>query len=98
MLTRDSRSKPTLRVVPPPAAAVPSAPEDSSDPPGLDLEGLRRDLKRAVAQTCPPWLSDRSDDIIQVALMRVLEIYRKREGNAEFTSFYLKKAAYSAMV
>ena len=70
----------------------------TSFPSELDLEALRRDLKRAVAQTCPRWMADRSEDIIQVALMRVTEIYRKREGNAEFSSFYLRKAAYSAVV
>jgi RNA polymerase sigma-70 factor (ECF subfamily) len=90
MLTPDTHTKPNLKLVPPPPA--PSFPSE------VDLEGLRRDLKRSVAQTCPRWMSDRSEDIIQVALMRVLEIYRKREGNAELNSFYLRKAAYSAVV
>ncbi len=67
-------------------------------PSELDLVALRDDLKRAVAQTCPRWMADRSDDIIQVALLRVVDIYRKREGNAEFSSFYLRKAAYSAVI
>lgn len=91
MLTPDTQSKGNLKLVPPipPTMAFPSE---------LDLERLRRDLKRAVAQTCPRWMADRSEDIIQVALMRVLEIYRKREGNAELSSFYLRKAAYSAVV
>jgi len=87
MLTPDAPSRPTLKAIPGGAAL-----------PGLDLEGLRRDLQRAVAQTCPRWMADRSEDIVQVALMRVVEIYRKREGNAEFSSFYLRKAAYSAVV
>lgn len=94
MQTPGSRSQSNLKLVPqPPAAMAAAAPAGE-----LDLEALRRDLKRAVARTCPPWLSDRAEDIVQVALMRVLEIHRKREGNAEFTSFYLRKAAYSAMV
>lgn len=83
---RHSASKPSSRVLPFPG---------STD---LDLTVLRQDLKRAVAQTCPRWMSDRSEDIIQVALMRVVEIYRKREGNAEFSAFYLRKAAYSAVI
>jgi len=101
MLTSDPRSKSHLKAVPLPGSPGSPAGTDSTASAGaveLDLEGLRRDLKRAVAQSCPRWLADRTDDIIQVALMRVVEIYRKREGNAEFTSFYLKKAAYSAMV
>ncbi len=83
---RHSASEPGSRVI-----AFPSPAE-------LDLVALRQDLKRAVAQTCPRWMSDRSEDIIQVALMRVVEIHRKREGNAEFSSFYLRKAAYSAVI
>ncbi|HKV10109.1 MAG TPA: RNA polymerase sigma factor [Thermoanaerobaculia bacterium] len=59
---------------------------------------LRKDLVRAVDRVCPRWLKDRSDDLVQVALMRVMEIQRKKEGTAEFSSFYLKKAAYSALV
>jgi RNA polymerase sigma-70 factor, ECF subfamily len=96
MRTPGSRGKPNLKLVPPLAQAsgAPAAPSAAA----LDLEGLRRDLQRAVSHTCPRWLADRSEDIVQVALMRVLEIHRKREGNAEFTAFYLKKAAYSAMV
>lgn len=59
---------------------------------------LRKDLVRAVDRVCPRWLKDRSDDLVQVALMRVMEIQRKKEGTAEFSPFYLKKAAYSALV
>lgn len=79
-------------------SATPSTGTAAPFPGELDLVSLREDLKRAVAQTCPRWMSDRSEDIIQVALMRVVEIYRKREGNAEFSSFYLRKAAYSAVI
>jgi len=63
-----------------------------------DYLRLRDDLKRSVARVCPRWLTDRSEDLVQVALMRVMEIRRKSEGSAEFTSYYLKKAAYSALI
>lgn len=63
-----------------------------------DLAALRAELARAVARLCPSWLSGRAEDLVQVALLRVFEASRKREGNAEFSSFYLKKAAYSAVV
>lgn len=63
-----------------------------------DYERLRDDLKRSVAKVCPRWLADRSEDLVQVALMRVMEIRRKSEGSAEFSSYYLKKAAYSALI
>jgi RNA polymerase sigma-70 factor (ECF subfamily) len=63
-----------------------------------DYERLREDLKRSVAKVCPRWLADRSEDLVQVALMRIMEIRRKSEGTAEFTPYYLKRAAYSALV
>ncbi|HEV8582256.1 MAG TPA: RNA polymerase sigma factor [Thermoanaerobaculia bacterium] len=63
-----------------------------------DFTQLHRDLVRAVDRVCPRWLADRADDLVQVALMRVMEIQRKREGTAEFSSSYLKKAAYSALI
>src|SRR5262245_58243063 len=64
----------------------------------MDFAQLHRDLARAVGRVCPRWLADRADDLVQVALMRVMEIQRRREGAAEFSSIYLRKAAYSAMV
>lgn len=62
-----------------------------------DYVQLHRDLVRAVDRVCPRWMADRADDLVQVAMMRVMEIQRKKEG-AEFTSFYLRKAAYSALI
>lgn len=53
---------------------------------------------RAVARVCPPWMADRADDLVQVALLRVYEVLRRSEGKAELSSFYLRKAAYSAVV
>jgi RNA polymerase sigma-70 factor (ECF subfamily) len=69
-------------------------------PPGeaMDFAQLHRDLVRAVGRVCPRWMADRADDLVQVALMRVMEIQRRKEGTAEFSSFYLKKAAYSALI
>src|SRR6201995_835871 len=59
---------------------------------------LHRDLVRAVDRVCPRWMADRADDLVQVALMRAMEIQRKREGTAEFSPFYLKKPAYTAWI
>ena len=59
---------------------------------------LRSDLLRAVNRVCPPWLHDRKEDLVQTALIRVLEVERRGEGKAEFSSLYLRKAAYSALV
>jgi RNA polymerase sigma-70 factor, ECF subfamily len=66
--------------------------------PGEDLEHLRAALARAVARICPHWLSDQADDLVQVALMKVIEVLRRSEGSIQLKSFYLHKAAYSALV
>jgi RNA polymerase sigma-70 factor (ECF subfamily) len=75
---------------------TPSAPIDR------DLEQevaeLRWQLVRAVERICPRWLTAEADDLVQTALLRVLEIRRKREGEAEFSTFYLRRAAHSAVV
>jgi RNA polymerase sigma-70 factor (ECF subfamily) len=63
-----------------------------------DLAQVREELVRAVARVCPPWMADRADDLVQVALLRVYEVQRRSEGKAELSSFYLRKAAYSAVV
>lgn len=66
--------------------------------PTLDDEALQRDLSRAVRRICPPDLADRADDLAQAALLRILEVRRRREGESEFSPLYLKKAAYSALI
>lgn len=63
-----------------------------------DYDLLRRRLERAVATQCPRFLRDRSDDLVQVALLKVMEIDRKSEGNSQFTTSYLWKAASSALI
>jgi len=62
------------------------------------VEALRRQLVAAVRRTCPRWLTADADDLVQTALLRVLEIRRKREGEAEFSAFYLRRAAHSSVV
>ncbi len=63
-----------------------------------DYGRLRADVERVVAHVCPAWLAGRSDDLVQAVLMRVLAAQRQREGAAEFSTFYLRKAAHSALV
>ncbi len=63
-----------------------------------DYAQLRADLVRAVARVCPPRMNDQAEDIVQVALMRLMEIRRKNEGKAEFSALYLRKAAYSVVI
>jgi RNA polymerase sigma-70 factor (ECF subfamily) len=68
----------------------------------IDYEKVRRDLARAVARLCPHWLVDQRDDLVQAAVMRVMQVSSRRttvgEGNAPLGASYLYKAAYSALV
>ena len=68
----------------------------------LDYAALRQDLARAVARLCPGWLIDRRDDLVQAAVMRVMQITGKRsasgEGNQPLSSSYLYRVAYSVLV
>lgn len=70
----------------------------TTSPAPQEVADLRRQLVRAVARTCPRWLASESDDLVQNALLRVLEIQRRREGDVEFSTFYLRRAAYSVVV
>ena len=61
-------------------------------------ERLRGQLEQSMARVCPHWMVDRRDDLVQVAMMRVLAIQKKSEGNRELRSSYLSRVAYSALV
>lgn len=73
------------------AAGTQAAPEQ-------EIARVRRELSRAVVRICPRWLADRADDLVQVALMRVLDAQPQGEGNAPVAASYLRRAAYSALV
>lgn len=59
---------------------------------------LRRELTRAVAAVCPRWLAAGREDLVQAAMMRILQIQQRSEGTREFSSSYLWRVAHSALV
>jgi RNA polymerase sigma-70 factor (ECF subfamily) len=68
---------------------------------GLSEEACSNLLKaiaKAVSRVCPAWLVDRRDDLAQAAMMKVMEIHRKSEGDRELSTSYLYKVAHSALV
>src|SRR5262249_24118685 len=75
----------------------PLALDDAAAPPA-DVSDLRRALDSALARRCPRSLIDRREDIVQVALMRLVQIQQRGERNTPFPASYLWKAAYSAMI
>jgi RNA polymerase sigma-70 factor (ECF subfamily) len=62
-----------------------------------DLAELRAALQRAVRRVCPRWLADRAEDLVQVAMMKVLDA-RRSEGVGGLASSYLYKVAYTTLV
>jgi RNA polymerase sigma-70 factor (ECF subfamily) len=68
----------------------------------IDVTALRHDLTRAVARVCPTWLAAQRDDLVQTAVMRVIQRFQRHEptneGVAPYTSSYLYKVAHSVLV
>lgn len=66
---------------------------------GITLEELRPKLERAIYRICPAWLSDRRDDLVQMAMMKVMEMQRRKsEGMIPANASYLFRVAHSALV
>ena len=67
-----------------------------------DYVRLREELEKAVRRICPPWLADKREDLVQLALMRLLEIERRSvtagEKNRELAPSYLWRVATTAMI
>jgi RNA polymerase sigma-70 factor, ECF subfamily len=80
------------------SAHVELQPQGSSAIAEADLVEMRGALVRAVASVCPSWLAASADDIVQVALLRVVEVCRRADGSTDLSAAYLRKAAYSAVV
>lgn len=63
-----------------------------------DATRLRRELETAVATLCPPALSDRREDLVQEALLKVTRIIGRSDPERELNATYLWRTAYSALV
>jgi RNA polymerase sigma-70 factor (ECF subfamily) len=66
--------------------------------PWADCESLRAQLLRSVRRVCPPWLGDRAEDIVQAALIRIVELRSRGETTAPLPASYLWKVAYTATI
>jgi RNA polymerase sigma-70 factor, ECF subfamily len=67
----------------------------ASEDPLLELRAV---LQKAVRRVCPRWLVDRSEDLVQMAMMRVLDARGRNEGLGVVPSSYLYKVAYTTLV
>lgn len=65
---------------------------------GEEIDLVRRRLLASVQRSCPPWLAPLAEDIVQNALLRLLEVRRKSGGDRDWNSSYLSRTAYSAVI
>jgi RNA polymerase sigma-70 factor (ECF subfamily) len=72
-----------------------SGPEESAAGRDPDYEALRERLESAVARVCPFWLRDQREDLVQTALVRIMEIVKREGGEGSFNATYLWRTAYS---
>lgn len=59
---------------------------------------LRTKLQKAVRRACPPWAASQVEDIVQAAMIRVIRVRERREGNEPLPASYLWKVAYTATI
>jgi len=62
------------------------------------IQELQGQLVRAVRRSCPRWLASGADDLVQTALIRVVNRIDLSGGNAAVHPSYLRKVAYSVVV
>ena len=59
---------------------------------------LRQALTRAVRQVVPGPLRDQTDDIVQLATLKVMRIMERDEGKRTLGASYLKRVAYTVAI
>ncbi|MEM9554201.1 MAG: RNA polymerase sigma factor [Acidobacteriota bacterium] len=63
-----------------------------------DFERIRTVLVAAVRKLCPAWLSAQVDDLVQDAMIRVIEARKRSETDEALRASYLWRAAHSAVI
>ncbi len=61
---------------------------------GHDYSELRSKLQQAIRRTCPRWLADQREDLVQCALVRILKSY----PDAHLNTSFLVRVAHSVVV
>lgn len=70
--------------------------EDASDP---AVAALTAALGRVIQKVCPAWLVNHRDDLVQAAVLKVLDLRRRSgEGIDDVPSSLLYRVAHSALV
>lgn len=75
----------------------PSTPRRPDHEPSARSEWMLRTLRTAVGRACPSDLSAHREDLVQTALLRVLELEGRGEENQVRTASYLWRVAFSVI-
>jgi RNA polymerase sigma-70 factor, ECF subfamily len=71
--------------------------DGSQDGDGSSIERIRQVLIRAVERNCPPALAAHREDLVQMALVRLLERH-PGEGSTPRGASYLWRVAYTVVI
>ncbi len=63
-----------------------------------EFVAFERVLHQAIGRICPAWLVDSRDDLVQLALVKVMKLHRRGEGVGRVPSSYLWKVAHTTLV
>jgi RNA polymerase sigma-70 factor (ECF subfamily) len=63
-----------------------------------EYQRLRSSLARALRRACPSWLDSRRDDLVQTAVLRVLDARPRREERDALSPSYMYRVAYAVVV
>ncbi len=66
--------------------------------PTNDVVALRRALSRAIDRACPAWLTQQREDIVQIAMTKVVAVVEGGKPLEDITRAYLARVAYHAVV
>ena len=61
-------------------------------------ERIRGRITSAVRRNCPVWLAPQVEDIVQNVLVKLVKRSRRSEGDPVYSSLYLEKTVYGAVV
>ncbi|MBX2810219.1 MAG: sigma-70 family RNA polymerase sigma factor [Myxococcales bacterium] len=66
--------------------------------PSLRTKEIHQQLIRVVGRVCPLWMASHRDDLVQSAMLRILEIQHREESGRTFSSSYIGKVMYTVLV
>ncbi len=69
---------------------------DQRPPSENDFAEIRSRLRAAVGRVCPGWLRDHVEDIVQAAMVRLLEARRRGGEKGALATIHLRTVAYYA--